>query len=333
MKHYLIAAVIVIVLAVTVSFALNRAPLLPVAASQQAGPIDALFHVHFTLIAILFSLIVGLMVYSIIAFRRRKGDTGDGDHIEGNTRLEIFWTLVPLAMVLYISYLGAMTLADINRADPKALEVNVIASQWAWRFEYPATGIVTNELVLPVNQQVLLHLHSLDVIHSFWVPEFRVKQDVLPGGPSMVRDLRVTPDLVGDYTVRCAEMCGKMHAYMESPVHVKSQADFDAWVAGQSAAASNDPTKRGETWAKQYGCVGCHSVDGTTKVGPSWKGLYGSQVELADGATVTADDAYITESIKVPGAKIAKDFSNIMPDLKVKDNQIADLIAYIKSLK
>jgi len=177
-------------------------------------------------------------------------------------------------------------------------------------------------------------LTSRDVIHSFWVPEFRVKQDALPG-KNLVKELRITPDLIGAYTVRCAELCGGAHSQMERPVVVQSQQDFDTWVAGQKAANTQSPEERGQKIAEAQ-CKVCHSVDGTKGVGPTWKGLAGSTTELADGTSVTADDVYLMESITNPAAKIVKGYSNIMPaTLKnnLSDQQISDLIAYIKSLK
>lgn len=335
MKHIFLASVLVILLTVLLIFGAGQVRLLPVSASAQAVPIDNMFRLEFVVIAFLFSLIVVFMVYSIIFFRRKKGDESDARHVEGNTKLEITWTAIPLVVVLAFSYIGAQSLADTQRADPKALEVNVIGSQWSWRFEYPKWGIVSSELVLPVNKQAILFLSSRDVIHSFWVPEFRVKQDVLPGGEDFVRELRITPTLIGEYKVRCAELCGISHAYMESPVIVVSQSEFDNWVAMQTGE-SEDPVVRGQKYAQQQGCLACHSLDGTKMVGPSWKGLYGSQVVFTDGTTTVADDAYLLESIKNPSVKIVEGYTNLMPATiseGLTDEQIQDIIAFIQSLK
>ena len=335
MKHLVIAAILVVIVTALLFVGLNHARLLPVEASAQAKPIDNLFHLEFEVIAFLFSLIVVFMVYSIVVFRRKRGDDTDGPHIEGNPRLEVIWTLAPLITVLYFAYLGGKSLAETMRADPQALNINVTAMQWSWRFEYPDQNIVSTDLMLPVNKQALLHLSSQDVIHSFWVPEFRVKQDVLPGGPQFTRELRITPTEIGNYKVRCAELCGLRHAYMLAPVKVVSQADFDAWISSQTAA-SGTPEERGQKYAKQYGCLACHTTDGTKLVGPTWKGLYGSQVTLENGSTVTADEAYLLESIKQPEAKIVQGFPPVMPPniaAQMTDAQIQDIIAFIKSLK
>jgi cytochrome c oxidase subunit 2 len=336
MKHLIAAALVVIALVVGGLIGLQRINLLPVQASTQAVAIDSLFNLHFTAIVYLFALIVGFMIYSILVFRRKKGDLTDADHIEGSNALEVTWTIVPLVAVLYVAYIGGLVLGDTTAADPRPLQVNVIGSQWSWRFEYPELGINSTELILPVDKQTLLHIYSTDVIHSFWVPEFRVKQDALPGGPQFKRELRITPNRVGDYKVRCAEMCGRLHYNMESPVQVIEQADFDAWVEAETGAASADPVVRGEQIADQFGCFACHSTDGSVIVGPSWQGIFGSMEELSDGTTALVDEQYIHESIRDPGAKITAGFQNLMPPnigAEMTDAQISDVAAFIESLE
>lgn len=335
MKHLVAAGILVLVITALLIVGLNNVQLLPKQASAQALPIDGLFHKEFMVIAFLFSLIVVFMVYSMFVFRRKRGDMTDGPHIEGNTRLEVLWTVAPLITVLYFAYLGGQSLADTVRPDPQALEIKVVGQQWSWRFEYPDYGIVSTDLMMPVKKQALLRLTSNDVIHSFWVPEFRVKQDALPGGSEFIRDLRVTPTEIGEYKVRCAELCGQRHAYMLAPVKVLSQQDFDAWVAEQTAPAGT-PEERGAQYAQQYGCAACHSIDGSKLVGPSWKGVFGHEVTLSDGSTLTADEAYLRESILNPSAKIVQGFQDVMPKNfadQLTDAQISDLIAYIKTIK
>jgi cytochrome c oxidase subunit 2 len=335
MKHAIAAGLLVVVLAVAGLFALQRVDLLPAAASLQAIPIDFLFRLDFTAIVILFALIVGLMVYSILVFRRKKGDTTDGPHMEGNMKLEVAWTIVPLGFVLYIAYIGSFALGRVERADPRPLRVDVIGSQWAWRFEYPDLGITSTELMLPANKQALLRLSSTDVIHSFWVPEFRVKQDALPG-EDFIRELRITPDEIGDYKVGCAEFCGRLHYDMRADVKVVSQGDFDAWVKSMTEAIPEDPVARGDLWTQQFGCRACHSIDGSPLVGPTWLGIFGSQEGLTDGSSATVDAGYIAESIRDPGAKIVTGFQNLMPaniGAELTDDQINDIVAFLESLK
>ncbi|GAB4493833.1 MAG: cytochrome c oxidase subunit II [Anaerolineales bacterium] len=339
LRHYIVMAVLIAVVSVLTYLGLDSLGLMPVPAAAQAGYIDWLMDLQVKLIAFFFALIVVPMAYSLIVFRRKPGETGDGEHIEGNTSLEVTWTFIPLVIVIVLGYIGADNLAQVKRVDPQALEIKVVGYQWGWRFEYPE-GFVSNTLYLPVDKQVVLKMESNDVLHSFWVPEFRVKHDLVPG---RIEDYRITPTMIGDYKVRCAEICGSSHAYMESPIKVLAQADYTAWVNEQAAIAAaeaeaalaNPDPKRGEKLYNEAGCKACHSLDGSKGVGPSWKGLWGSQVPLADGTTVVGDEAYITESIRNPSAKVHQGFSpNAMPNFSyLKDGQIADLIEFIKTLK
>jgi cytochrome c oxidase subunit 2 len=215
--------------------------------------------------------------------------------------------------------------------------VDVTGLQWSWTFEYPPVNglsVVSDELHVPVGKQILLRMTSNDVIHSFWVPEFRVKQDLVPG---RITELRITPTLEGNYVVRCAELCGTSHAYMEKPVVVSSQEDFDAWMEEQLALAeeaSQTPEGRGQALVAANGCAACHSINGSPGIGPTWFGLVGRQEELTDGTVVVVDDAYIHESIAAPQAKIVAGFENqLMPAYGFTDEQIDDIVAYIKTLR
>ncbi|MBO9367610.1 MAG: cytochrome c oxidase subunit II [Chloroflexi bacterium] len=335
MRHFVIVGVLVLLLSILTFWGLEAVGLMPVQASLQAQTVDWMFRLEMAVISFLFALIVVPLVYSLLVFRRKPGDTSDGEHIEGNTRLEVTWTVLPLITVLVFSYLGAVTLGETRRLDPNAMVVNVTAFQWGWRFEYPDYGIQSNKLYLPANRQVVLKMNSNDVIHSFWVPEFRIKQDVVPGRTT---EYRITPVRIGEYKVRCAEICGASHAYMEAPVVVVSQTDFQKWVqesvAAQAATSGPDP-KRGEKLYNELGCKACHSIDGSKGVGPTWKGLWGEQVKLSDGTTVVADEAYIIESIRQPQAKIVAGFEQqAMPAFTtLTDAELADLIAFIQTLK
>lgn len=334
MRHFVIVAILVIVMAFLTYTGLTSLGLMPVEASAQSISIDWLWNLQVIAMSFLFALITVPLFYSLFVFRRRKGDTSDAEHIEGNTPLEITWTILPLFAVLSFAYLGAYSLGETRRVDPSAMEIKVTAQQFAWTFEYPDYGITTKELYLPVNKQVHLTMTSRDVIHSFWVPEFRVKQDVVPG---RFTEYRITPTLEGAYKVRCSELCGVSHAYMLADVAVVSQDNFDGWIKDQQAAAmaaAQTPEARGQTLATQNGCFGCHTTDGSAGQGPTWQGLYGSQAELADGSTVTVDDAYIKESILNPQAKIVSGFETVqMPTFDFTDEQISDIIAYMKTLK
>ena len=334
MRHFVIVGILVIVMAVLTYAGLNAVGLMPVAASAQSVPIDWLWNIEMMTIAFLFALIVVPMTYSLVVFRRKKGDTTDAQHIEGNTNLEITWTVVPLFIVMVFAYLGAGNLAEVRRVDPDAMVVKVTGQQWSWSFEYPAYGVTSTELHVPEGKQILLQMTSRDVIHSFWVPEFRLKQDLVPG---RITELRVTPTLIGNYKVRCAEMCGTSHAYMEAPVIVNAQADFDSWMAEQvklAEQAAATPEGRGQALVSANGCAACHSISGAAGIGPTWFGLFGHEVELTDGSVLVADEAYIAESIKAPQAKIVAGFeTQLMPTYGFTDEQINDIVSYIKTLR
>src|SRR5512144_609951 len=237
MRRYVFVGILIVVTTVLVYLGLQAAHLMPVEASAQAVTIDSLWNLELAVLSFLFALIAVPAAYSLIVFRRKKGDTTDAEHMEGNTKLEITWTIFPLFLVMIFAYLGAVNLAETRRVDPEAMVVKVTARQWSWSFEYPAVNgvsVTSDELHLVEGKQILLQMSSLDVIHSFWVPEFRVKQDVVPG---RITELRVTPIKIGNYKVRCAELCGAGHYSMEKPVIVSSQADYEAWMAQQLEAA------------------------------------------------------------------------------------------------
>ena len=334
MQHFVIVGILVIVMAILTYYGLDSAGLMPVQASAQAVPVDWMWNLQVIAMSFLFALIIVPLFYSLFVFRRRKGDDSDGEHIEGNTPLEITWTIIPLFAVLSFAYLGAYSLGETRRVNPQAMEINVTARQFAFTFEYPDYGVVSKELYLPVNKQVHLNMTSTDVIHSFWVPEFRIKQDIVPG---LTTDYRITPTEEGIYSVRCAELCGASHSYMLASVEVVSQERFESWIGERQAealAAAETPEARGEALVSQNACSACHTIDGSAGQGPTWQNLYGSQVSLADGTMVTADDAFIKESILEPQATIVSGFETVqMPAYQFTDEQIADIIAYMKTLK
>jgi len=334
MRHFVIVGILVIVMAILTYFGLDSAGLMPVEASAQAVTVDWMWNLQVIAMSFLFALIIVPLFYSLFVFHRKKGDDSDGEHIEGNTSLEITWTIIPLFAVLSFAYLGAYTLGETRRIDPQAMEISVTAQQFAFSFEYPEYGIASKELYLPVGKQVHLSMTSKDVIHSFWVPEFRIKQDIVPG---ITTEYRITPTKLGSYKVRCAELCGAGHAYMLASVQVVSEGQFESWVGErqvEAQAAAQTPEGRGKTLVSQNACTACHTIDGSAGQGPTWKGLYGSQVSLTDGTTVTADDAFIKESILQPQAKIVSGFETVqMPKFEFSDEQIADIIAYLQTLK
>lgn len=353
LRHLIIITILLVLSTVGLRFLFEYIFALPAAASAEAGPIDILFNGHYWMIAFLFSLIMVLMLYSAFVFRREDGDDSDGPHVHGNTKLEIGWTIVPLFVVLGFGFWGAVTLNEITSPKSGEMTVNVVGKQWIWSFSYPEQDdIGSGELVLPVNRTTVLKMNAEDVIHSFWVPEFRVKQDLVPGRETT---LRITPTEVGSYRLRCAEICGLNHTQMEADVRVLSAEEFQAWVEEKSAApafAEMTPEERGAYWASAegFGCVACHSVDGSPGVGPSWQGLFMREEQMTDGSTIVADEAYLTSSIYDPNAHIVAGFNpNIMPQnyleqFTARQQEIqsteaididiaADIIAYIKTLQ
>lgn len=339
MQHFVVVGILVILTTVLTYLGLDVAGLAkhqhPVSASLQSISIDQLWNWEMMVISFLFSLIIVPMLYSLIVFRQKKGELEDGEHMEGNATLEVVWTVVPIFLVVIFAYLGGKSLGEVRRVDPQALTIFVKAQQFTWTFEYPEYGIISSELHIPVNKQVVLKMTSADVIHSFWVPEFRIKQDVVPG---RYTEYRVTPILVGDYKVRCAELCGTSHSYMENAVIVNTQADYDAWIAEQveiAKLASLTPEGQGQLLVARNGCTGCHSLNGTRLTGPTWLNIYGREEEMSDGTKIVIDDAYIAESILDPNAHIVATYASPsqMPAFVFTDEEIANIIAYLKTLK
>ncbi len=334
MKRLTVPIVTTIVLSVALILLFQRVELLPSLASQQGRSIDLLLKILFSLAAVIFSLVISFLLYSIVAFRRRPGDTEDARPVHGNLILEAAWTAIPLIIVLSLAGYGTSILLNVTRAPEQELVVDVTGFQFAWSFEYPEYGIVSNELVLPVNHPVLFRIRSLDVIHSFWIPEFRIKTDAIPG---MLNEQRVTPTEVGEFTAHCSELCGTGHAYMTARVRVVPEEEFYAWVEAQQAAVqvpAGGP-EQGERVYERY-CTSCHSIDGSVVVGPSLKGLFGSRRTFEDGTTAVADEEYIRNSILNPRVQIVQGFPAVMPegygDL-LTEEEINALIEFIKSLE
>ena len=210
------------------------------AASDEAGPIDTLFDVMVVLSSFVFAIVMVMFGYAIWRYRANPGDESDGEPIHGNTKLEIAWTVIPTIIVLFGAGYSWVILDDIEAKDPERMRVDVTAQQFKWTFEYPEAGVTSNELHVPVDQQLEVRLTALDVLHSFWVPEWRIKRDTVPagaGGDDIDNEFVVTPDEEGTFSLVCTELCGLGHSTMRGTVIVESQEDFDAWVAEQQEAA------------------------------------------------------------------------------------------------
>lgn len=235
-RHFIIAGVLIAIGWLAVYLILDSALPMPLQASVESHTIDQLINWHLILIAGLFALVVVFMLYTLFVFRKRDGDDSEGEHFEGHTGLEIGWTVGPLILVVLFGFFGIDTLATITRAEEDEFVVHVNGRQWTWEFCYDDKQ--AQEMVIPVNKRVRLEMTSKDVLHSFWVPQFRVKQDLVPG---QITTLRFTPTIVGNYKVECAELCGLSHYSMVGPVRVVEQAEFDQWHSELMAQGLSSP--------------------------------------------------------------------------------------------
>jgi cytochrome c oxidase subunit 2 len=233
----LVAAIVI--LTVVSSVIMVNIPWMGDVASEEKAQIVTLTNVMIALSCLVFSVVIVMMAYAIWKYRAKPGDESDGEPIHGNTRLEIIWTLVPTLIVLFGGVYSTIVLDDVEaKSDGPTMKVDVTAQQFAWKFDYPEQGVTSNELHVPVGTQLDMKLNALDVIHSFWVPEWGIKRDLVPGadepGGDMIDDtVSVTPDEEGTYSVVCTELCGWGHATMRAAAVVESQGDFDAWVKDQ----------------------------------------------------------------------------------------------------
>ena len=232
-RHFLYAGILVVVFTLVIQWILDLSlPLPAVQGSAQSTAIDNLIGQHVWLIAGAGALVLVIMGYSIVAFRARPGEEDEeGDYFHGHSGLEIAWTVIPLIVVTIYGVIGVQVLAQVTAPQDNEMTVEVEGLQWSWRFAYPEHGeFQTVEMVVPVNQPLLLSMSAVDVLHSFWVVEWRVKQDLVPG---ITTELRVTPTEEGEFQLRCAELCGLRHAYMLADVRVVSEDEFAAWIDEQ----------------------------------------------------------------------------------------------------
>ena len=232
--------------------------------SEEAAPIDTLLDVMIVLSSFVFSVVMTMMIYAIWKYRAKPGDESDGEPIHGNTRLEIIWTLIPTVIVIAAGIYSAIVLSDIEAeaSDGPIMRVDVTAQQFAWRFDYPEAGKTSNELHVPAGTQLELHLTALDVLHSFWVPEWRIKRDLIPGADLEGDDdvdniVRVTPNVPGSYQVVCTELCGWGHPTMRAPAVVhEDQEDFDKWLADQRNIPEDGQVSTGVAGGGGVGSLG-----------------------------------------------------------------------------
>jgi cytochrome c oxidase subunit II len=281
------------------------------AGSTEADDVDLLTDVMIVLSAFVYSIVLVMLGYSVWRYRAKPGDESDGEPIHGNTKLEITWTLIPTVIVLFCAAYSWFILDKIEAREADRLQVDVTAQQFAWRFEYPEEGVSSTELHVPIDRQAEFNLKALDVVHSFWVPEWRVKKDAVPGQPT---SLVATPDREGEYELICTELCGVGHSTMRAPVIVESEEEFASWVekqggggaAGGGAAGGGALAAEGQQIFDDQGCNGCHTFEAagsTGTIGPS-----------LDEVLPQRSPDEIANSIVDPDAKLSPGFnSGIMP--------------------
>jgi len=306
--------------------------LMPIPATEIAVQVDNLY--KFLLISsfIACAILLGGMIYFVIKYKR-KTDHDKTPYITHNTFLEFLWSFIPLVIFLAVFAWGWYIYHDMRKMPTNALEIHVMGKQWAWEIEYKS-GVKSTDIVVPIDTDVKLIMTSQDVLHSFYVPSFRIKQDVVPGRYTA---LWFRANKLGDFHVFCTEYCGTQHSAMLAKLKVVSQKDYEAWLIEEAASSTLPLAQRGEKLFKVKACAGCHStVDNAVKVGPTlWK-KFGGEEELADNQKATIDENYLRESILNPNAHIVKGFNpNVMPSFsgQLSETELSALLEYIKGLK
>jgi len=292
--------------------------------------VDNVFLYIVSICVFLLVLITFLMVYFVIHYRREKHP--HPADIEGSTWLEITWTVIPTLIVLTMFYYGLTGFEFLKKVPPGAMAVKVIARQWSWLFQYE-NGIQDPELRVPVGKPVKLLLTSLDVIHGFYIPAFRIKQDVVPG---MTNTLWFQATQAGTYDVMCSQYCGLEHSHMLSKVIVLPEKEFEKWYEGQKQEVTAKGPPTGYKLYEEKGCVGCHSTDGSPRVGPSFKGLFGKTEKVVTAGKeqmAVVDEAFIRNYIKDPNVVRVEGYPPIMPKMSMTDEELTALVDYIKGLK
>ena len=280
--------------------------ILPEQASTLAPNIDNLFWFVTAISIFFFVLVVSLILFFVTRYRRRSEDDYT-PHITHHVKLEIVWSVVPLFLLMIIFFWGFHGYINAQVAPANSIEIQVTAKKWVWQFEYPDGLRTLNEIHVPLNRPVRLVMTSEDVIHSFFVPTFRIKKDVLPG--------RYTEEwfeatLPGVHQVFCAEYCGKGHSDMMAKIHVDNDAAYQKWlIEGDESLKTMPLPELGKMVHENRGCATCHSLDGTRGQGPSWKGIWGNVHQMQDGAQVKVDENYIRESVLEPQKHVCRGMS------------------------
>jgi cytochrome c oxidase subunit 2 len=322
-----------VILVVSGYLAATRVNLMPEQASTRAVLVDQLFDVLIGIATVIFLLVEGVLLYAAFRFRRKKGDEADAVPVHGNARLEVIWTLIPALVVTFIAFYSYQVLAEGEKPEEDPMVVEVVGRQFTWEFRYPEQGISSQVLHLPVDRPVRFEITAEDVIHSFWIPEFRAKRDATPG---QVSELVMRPIQTGTFPVRCAELCGPGHSAMETQVVVEPLQDFEAWTTSQVAALSGTAATGSELFLK-YGCQACHTLSdaqASGMVGPALDGIGSTAANRVPGMDARA---YLTASIVEPGAFLVPGYPDgVMPlDLakRIPEADLQVLVDYLLSQK
>jgi cytochrome c oxidase subunit II len=307
---------------------LTKLGLFPEQASVVGARVD---HLYYFLVGVssFFSLLIAfLVVYYALRYHRRS-EKEVPPQIKSNIPLEITWSVIPLGLTMVMFAWGASVYFEINRPPDNAVQMYAIGKQWMWKVQHPEGQREINELHIPVGHPVKLIMTSQDVIHSFFVPAFRTKQDVVPGRYTVTWFTASKP---GRYRLFCAEYCGTNHSRMVGWVYAMEPKDYETWLT--TGAPEGSLASLGEKLFHQFACANCHHFDGHGRC-PNLQGLYGTTVSLKGGGQVVADEAYIRESVLHPGAKIVYGYEDIMPTFRgqLSEEELTQLVEYIKSLR
>jgi cytochrome c oxidase subunit 2 len=310
---------------------------LPEPASTVAGDMDWMYGFINWVCIFFFVLIMGLMGYFMWKYRGKPGGLPP-ESSSHNTPLELTWSIIPLGLVVMIFYWGFQGYMHIMVPPSDAYEIQVSGQKWSWQFTYP-NGYFDKDLHAPVGQKVRLVMTSQDVIHSLYIPAFRIKHDVLPG---RFTKLWFQSDKPGDYQIFCTEYCGDGHSTMMARAIIHAPGEFEKWLTVASDPFKDPKTGElrplelvGKEYFNKSGCTQCHNVDGLNGIGPTLKGIWGTQAELADGSSVLVDENYVRQSILMPQSQIVKGYQPVMPTFsgRLKDKEVLAIAKYIESLK
>jgi cytochrome c oxidase subunit II len=308
---------------------------LPEQASSAAHLVDDLYSVVMILSIGGFVGLMTVMTYFVIRYHKSNNDKSA--YIPHNHLAETIWTVIPTIIFVGIAVWGLIAYFKMHEVPENAYKIKVTGKQWMWEFTYNKDGkeaSVSDIMYVPVNTPVVLDMTAVDVLHSFYVPSFRIKRDTVPG---LRTQTTFTATKEGDYTIFCAEFCGTAHSKMRGIVRVVSQERFDQWLNYEIKEANiSDPVELGARLFARKGCASCHSVDGSIVIGPSLKGIWESQRQFDDGSKGVADAEYIRESILQPQAKIVKGFSGVKMNSfagQLSEKELDYLIEFLKTLK